>query len=85
MHPTELQAYKLKIENSGIEVLNDTLRQIVTLGEFPNELLPAVISSLQKSRYIESRILCDILVSVHAVLARLLAVFTNEGAETPLK
>lgn len=61
MHPIELQAYKLKIENSKGQILNDTLRQIVTLGEFPHELLPAVIDSLQKGEYILAQTLCDIL------------------------
>lgn len=63
MNPTELYAYKLKIENSDGKELNDVLTQITTLGDFPSALIPSVINALQMNKHIPFQTLCDILIS----------------------
>lgn len=55
MNPVELNAYKLRIENPrGISTLDDIVRQLLTLGEFPGELLSAVIGAIKRGQYISS-------------------------------
>ena len=66
MHPTELKAYKFKIENTDGSILNDILKQIITLGEFPPELLSAIINALNTGKNISSKTLCDILISTQS-------------------
>lgn len=63
MNPTELLSYRLKIENSDTWLLNDTLTQITTLGDFPPELLPCVIDALELNKSILPENLCSILMS----------------------
>jgi hypothetical protein len=63
MHPIELQSYKLKIEQSKDLHLNDTLTQIVTLGDFPTELLTSLINALKMGEHVLPETLCSILIS----------------------
>lgn len=62
MNSTEIKAYKLRIENSSGQYLNDIIHEILDYGDFPIELVGSVIEAINnKGENILSNSICRII------------------------
>jgi len=62
MTSLEIHKYMLQLRHSKRHELNDIIKEIVSLGEFPKELELEVVDLLKNDRYILSNLLCDIMI-----------------------
>lgn len=62
MNSTEIKAYKLRIEKSSGQSINDIINEIVSQKEFPIELVASVIEALNKGQVILSDLIYEIII-----------------------
>src|SRR3989304_3626605 len=62
MGPVELHSYILKIQNTYGLALNNTLDEIFSMGDFPNELIPSIITAVKSGKGIPAKSMCNILI-----------------------
>ena len=61
LNPVEFRAYKLRLEKSDRSSCDKVVEEILSFGDFPDELVPTLIDAIEEGKYIFSQRICSVI------------------------